>query len=96
VILRYSEGSPCEAQLGGLVRAGKRTRGRKPGEVAVVFSPRLPTARMTADLAARLARAVAASPKAANPKLEPAASSPSEVTPTGVRVKQRGKSRRAA
>lgn len=62
VILRYVEGSPCEAQLGALVRAGKRTRGKKPGEVAVVFTPRLPTSRMTADLASRLARAVMASP----------------------------------
>lgn len=62
VILRYVEGSPCEAQLGALVRAGKLTRGKKPGEVAVVFTPRLPTARMTADLAARLARAVTAPP----------------------------------
>lgn len=62
VILRYVEGSPCEAQLGPLVRAGKLTRGKKPGEIAVVFTPRLPTVRMTADLAARLARAVAAVP----------------------------------
>jgi hypothetical protein len=60
VILRYTEGSPCEAQLGGLVRAGKLSRGKKPGEVAVVFTPRLPTTRVTADLAARLARAVLA------------------------------------
>jgi hypothetical protein len=69
VLLRYAEGSPCEAQLGAMVRAGKITRGRKPGEVAVVFTPRLPTAKMTADLAARLARAVAA-PAAAPAKNE--------------------------
>jgi hypothetical protein len=69
VILRYVEGSPCEAQLGPLVRAGKLTRGKKPGEVAVVFSPRLPTVRMAADLAARLARSVVAAPApAASPR----------------------------
>ena len=89
VILRYSEGSLCESQLGPRVRAGKITRGRKPGEVAVVFSPRLPTVRMTADLVARLARVVAAAPKVE-------AASSSELTPTGVRVKPRGKARRAA
>jgi hypothetical protein len=52
--------------------AGKITRGRKPGEVAVVFSPRLPTARMTADLVARLARALVAEPRAAAPAPAPA------------------------
>jgi hypothetical protein len=66
VVLRYVEGSPCEAQLGAMVRAGKLTRGRKPGEVAVVFSPRLPTARMTADLVARLARAISTPPAPAD------------------------------
>lgn len=60
VIVRFTEGSACEAQLGNMVKAGKLTRGKKAGEVAVVFSPRLPTARMTADLAARLAKAVTA------------------------------------
>ena len=99
VILRYLEGTPCEAQLGPLVRAGKLTRGRKPGEVAVVFSPRLPTARMTADLTTRLARAVAAPTR---PTAAPAPSSPtsppssSDVTPTGVKVRPRSRSRRAA
>ena len=67
VLLRFVEGSPCEAQLGEMVRAGKITRGKKPGEVAVVFSPRLPTARMTADLAARLARAVTVQEAAPKP-----------------------------
>ncbi|MBK8258483.1 MAG: hypothetical protein IPK82_38215 [Polyangiaceae bacterium] len=58
VVLRYMEGSPCEAALGKMIQAGKFSRGKKPGEVAVVYAPRLPTARMTADLAARLARAI--------------------------------------
>ena len=75
VLLRYTEGSPCEAQLGSMVRAGKLSRGRKPGEVAVVFTPRLPSARMTADLAVRLARAVAA---ASPTKLETPPAKPRE------------------
>ena len=75
VLLRYTEGSPCEAQLGSMVRAGKLSRGRKPGEVAVVFAPRLPSARMTADLAVRLAKAVAtaSAPKLDLPTAKPAA-----------------------
>ncbi len=84
VLLRYTEGSPCEAQLGSMVLAGKRSRGRKPGEVAVVFTPRLPSARMTADLAVRLARAVAA---ASPTKLE---------TPPKPSPKPRERPRRAA
>jgi hypothetical protein len=71
VVLRYVENSPCEAQLGSLVRAGKAARGRKVGEVAVVFTPRLPTARMTADLMVRLSRAIAVAPAAGGaPKTE--------------------------
>ncbi len=85
VLLRYLAGSPCEEQLSDLVRAGKVTRGRKAGEVAVVFSPRLPTARMTADLTARLADAV---------RLRKVDLSASDNTPTGVRLKTR--SRKAA
>lgn len=88
VILRYSEGSPCEAQLGPMVRAGKLTRGKKPGEVAVVFTPRLPTARMTADLAARLSRAVAAPAAASAP--EKAAPAASAGKPAARRARGRG------
>ena len=58
VILRVTAGSPCEAAMEGLLRHGRSARGRRPGERAVVFSPRLPTARMTAGIVAALVRAV--------------------------------------
>jgi hypothetical protein len=58
VILRVAEGSPCEAAIEGLLRHGRSARGRRPGERAVVFSPRLPTARMTAGIVATLVRAL--------------------------------------
>jgi hypothetical protein len=58
VILRVTKGSPCEAALAALARHGRSARGRRPGELAVVFSPLLPTARMTAGIALRLVRAL--------------------------------------
>ncbi len=61
VLLRVTRGSDCEAAVEGLARHGRSTRGRKPGERVIVFSPRLPTARMTAGLVARLVRAVSTS-----------------------------------
>ena len=68
VILRVSAGSPCEAALEGILRHGRSARGRRPGERAIVFSPRLPTARMTAGIVAGLVRALtsAASVRAGN------------------------------
>lgn len=60
VLLRVTDGSECDRALQPLSRHGRSMRGRKPGERVYAFSPRLPTARMTANLVSRLARAVAA------------------------------------
>jgi len=58
VILRVTAGSPCEAAVERLARHGRSMRGRRADERAIVFSPRLPTARMTAGLVAGLVRAL--------------------------------------
>ena len=50
VVLRVTSGSACEAAIEALAQNGRSSRGRRAGERAIVFSPRLPTARMTADL----------------------------------------------
>jgi hypothetical protein len=52
--------SACEEALASLIRHGRAARGRKPGERAVIFTPRLPDARTTAAIAVRLSRAMAA------------------------------------
>jgi hypothetical protein len=63
ILVRISAGSACQEVIERLARQGKSVRGRKPGEIVFAFSPRLPTARMTAGLATGLLRAVTA-PKA--------------------------------
>jgi hypothetical protein len=60
VLLRVTDGSECDRALQPLARHGRSMRGRKAGERVYAFSPRLPTARMTAGLVVRLSRAVAA------------------------------------
>jgi hypothetical protein len=60
VLLRVTDGSDCDRALAPFTRHGRSMRGRKPGERVYAFSPRLPTARMTAGLVTRLCRAVAA------------------------------------
>ncbi len=60
VLLRVADGSECDEALRSLSRHGRSMRGRKAGERVYAFSPRLPTARMTAGLVVRLSRAVAA------------------------------------
>jgi hypothetical protein len=60
VLLRVADGSECDRALQLLSRHGRSMRGRKAGERVYAFCPRLPTARMTAGLVTRLARAVAA------------------------------------
>jgi len=60
VILRVTSGSACDQALARLARHGRSARGRKKEERAVVFSPRLPTARMTAGIVVRILRALAA------------------------------------
>jgi hypothetical protein len=60
VILRVTTGSPCEEALERILRGGRSMRGRKPNERAIIFSPRLPTAQMTAGIVIGLVRALRA------------------------------------
>ncbi|UQA60367.1 hypothetical protein [Polyangium aurulentum] len=60
ILLRVQAGSPCEAAVEALAGGGRWQRGRRPNERVIAFSPRLPMARMTADLAARLALSIRA------------------------------------
>jgi len=62
VLLRVTAGSPCEQAVERMARSARSARGRRPDERVLVFTPRLPTARMTAAIAAALGRAVAAAP----------------------------------
>lgn len=62
VLLRVTAGSPCERAVERIARNGRSSRGRRPEERVITFAPRLPTARMTAAIAAALARAVTAPP----------------------------------
>ncbi|WP_437924941.1 hypothetical protein WMF37_38840 [Sorangium sp. So ce291] len=62
VLLRVAPGSPCEHAVERLASSGRSSRGRRPGERVLAFTPRLPTARMTAAIAAALVRAVSTPP----------------------------------
>src|SRR5262249_28619335 len=65
LLLRVQEGSECDRACARLARHGRATRGRKPGERVITFTPRLPTVRMTAQIAATLASVVVAPSRAA-------------------------------
>lgn len=56
VLLRVTAGSVCEQMVARLVRHGHGSRGRKQGERAILFTPHLPTAKMTAGLVTSLLR----------------------------------------
>lgn len=58
VLLRFTAGSACEEAALALGAGGRRSGGRKASEQVLSFSPRLPTAGMTAGLVASLLRAV--------------------------------------
>jgi hypothetical protein len=60
VVLRVTTGLPCDTALSPLARHGRSARGRKKDERAVVLSPRLPTAQMTAGIVLRLLSAISA------------------------------------
>lgn len=76
VLLRMKEGSVCDSALEHLASGARVARGRKPGERVLTFSPRLPTARMTAALVFSLVKAVttaaAAAPESRAPSVRPA------------------------
>jgi hypothetical protein len=58
VLLRVQTGTECERACARLERRGHAVRGRKPNERVIRFTPRLPTARMTAQIAATLTAVV--------------------------------------
>jgi hypothetical protein len=58
VLLRVQAGTDCERACSRLARHGHIARGRRPNETVIRFTPRLPTARMTAQIAATLAAVV--------------------------------------
>jgi hypothetical protein len=60
VLLRFTAGSACEEAALALNTGGRRTGGRKASEQVLSFSPKLPTARMTAGLVVSLLQAVMA------------------------------------
>jgi len=76
VLLRVREGSECEQALARMCRHARAARGRKPGERVLAFSPRLPTARMTAAIAVALAVRTGSASKAPAAGAEPLATSP--------------------
>jgi hypothetical protein len=69
VLLRTISGSRCDEAVAHLARHARVSRGRKPNERVLAFTPRLPTRRMTASIACALARLVGAGAQPA--KLEP-------------------------
>ncbi|WP_437587133.1 hypothetical protein [Sorangium sp. So ce1000] len=76
VLLRVAPGSPCERAVESLAKSGRSSRGRRPGERVLAFTPRLPTARMTAGIAAALVRAVSTPPAGATPTKPSGAGAP--------------------
>lgn len=58
ILLRVTTDSPADLALSTLARHGRSMRGRKKGERAVLITPRLPTARMTAAIVVRLVQAL--------------------------------------
>ncbi|WP_437479600.1 hypothetical protein WME75_33910 [Sorangium sp. So ce1014] len=81
ILLRVAPGSPCERAVERLARSGRSSRGRRPGERVLAFTPRLPTARMTAAIAAALARAVSTPPAGATPTKPQGAGAPRVLRP---------------
>jgi hypothetical protein len=65
LLLRVAAGSDCERALEPLARRARSLRGRRPEERVFGFSPRLPTAKMTAAIAVALAAKAARRPDAA-------------------------------
>jgi len=62
IMLRYEEGSPCETLAGSFEPFGRAQRGRRPDERVQSFVPKLPTARVTADLVMALLDRTTAAP----------------------------------
>jgi hypothetical protein len=58
LLLRVVAGSACEAAVSGAARRARVTPGRRPDEHVYTFVPRLPTVRMTSELAGAVAARV--------------------------------------
>jgi hypothetical protein len=58
ILVRYQTRSEAESRAAALAQHGRATRGRKPEEAVVSLTPKLPTARMTADLAVAVLRSL--------------------------------------
>jgi hypothetical protein len=95
VLLRVTEGSECERAAHRLVRHGRSTRGRRPGEQVIAFSPRLPTARMTAAIAAALAVRTSSGTSTRDAGAASRAGSPTETSTSQPSRRRRGPPRAA-
>ena len=94
VLLRVTAGSPCEQAVERVARSGRAVRGRRIDERVIAFAPRLPTARMTASIAAALARAVTTAPAAetaAAPAKAKGRAKAAAAKPEGAAARKRGK-----
>jgi hypothetical protein len=58
ILLRIKRGSPCETVAERLIPFAQASRGRTQNELAILFSPRFPTVRMTARLVVSIVRAL--------------------------------------
>jgi hypothetical protein len=72
VLVRVVAGSPCDQALATIARFGRVSPGRKRDERVIRLSPRFPTARMTAEIAAAAALRVVERTPAAPRSREPA------------------------
>lgn len=67
VLVRFDEGTQCEAVVEGVGRFGKVMRGRRLDERVIAIMPKLPTARVTADLVLALLDATSVAPRPGAP-----------------------------
>jgi hypothetical protein len=80
VIVRYAEGSVAEQRVRAVARGARPTHGRKPEERAVILSPKVPTAHVTAELCVAVLFALASEGAASGSK---ASAGASPLEPTG-------------
>jgi hypothetical protein len=78
VLVRFEQGSACESSVLRLAKGARPTAGRKPTERVVVLSPKLPTARVTADLVLALLASLSEKVRPSAPAGEPEAAAPSK------------------
>ncbi len=74
ILLRFEHGSPCAELARGLECSARRAPGRKLDERVLVFTPKLPTARLTAELVLALLERVS------QPRAKQSSASPASAT----------------